>query len=162
MLFTGMLLQGIALIALIWADTMIHFVILSILLGWGTAMVYPTFLATVSENTHPKDRAQSIGIFRLWRDLGYAIGAILTGIIADAFGIPSSMLVIGLLTLLSSMIIKYRMTCPDTNALKLIDWLFRRKPRHNTNRMKCTTSADSAVPKNHTSCKPNTPLSFAS
>jgi MFS family permease len=74
-------------------------------------MVYPTFLATVAENTNPQDRAKSIGIFRLWRDLGYAIGAILTGIIADVFSIEAAILFIGLLTLVSAFIICYRMRC---------------------------------------------------
>ena len=74
-------------------------------------MVYPTFLATVTENTHPKDRAASIGIFRLWRDLGYAIGAVLTGIIADLWSIEASIFFIGLLTLASALIILIRMTC---------------------------------------------------
>jgi len=72
-------------------------------------MVYPTFLSTIAENTHPIDRAKSIGIFRLWRDLGYAIGAILTGIIADAFGINASIIVIGILTIFSSIVIADRM-----------------------------------------------------
>lgn len=98
LLFWGMLLQGLALITLPLASTMTHFIVLSCFLGWGTAMVYPAFLATVAENTHPRDRAKSVGIFRLWRDLGYAIGAILTGIIADAFGMSVSVLVIGLIT----------------------------------------------------------------
>jgi MFS family permease len=111
MLYIGMFLQAIALIVLIWANTMLHFIILSSVLGWGTAMVYPTFLATVAENTNPQDRAKSIGIFRLWRDLGYAIGAILTGIIADVFSIEAAILFIGLLTLVSAFIICYRMRC---------------------------------------------------
>ncbi len=72
-------------------------------------MVYPTFLATIAENTNPSDRAKSIGIFRLWRDLGYAIGALLTGIVADNFGIDSSVMLIGVLTLLSSLVIIFRM-----------------------------------------------------
>ncbi len=72
-------------------------------------MVYPTFLATVAENTHPTDRANSIGVFRLWRDLGYAVGAILTGVIADSFGIEMSILSIGVLTGISAMIILIRM-----------------------------------------------------
>ncbi|HLG38864.1 MAG TPA: MFS transporter, partial [Chitinophagaceae bacterium] len=59
LLFWGMLLQGLALVILIFADSMIHFITLSVILGWGTAMVYPTFLATVAENTHPADRANS-------------------------------------------------------------------------------------------------------
>jgi MFS family permease len=111
LLFSGMLLQALALVSLAWADTMFHFVALSTVLGWGTAMVYPTFLATVAENTHPHDRAKSIGIFRLWRDLGYAIGAILTGLIADLVSIAAAILMIGFLTFLSAAIIGYRMRC---------------------------------------------------
>lgn len=111
MLFTGMLLQAIALLFFAGATSFTHYIILSAILGWGTAMVYPTFLATVAENTHPKDRANSIGVFRLWRDLGYAIGAILTGIIADTFGILSSIIFIAFLTFISSGIILFRMQC---------------------------------------------------
>lgn len=123
LLFLGMALQGIALVALLFAGTMTHFIILSSLLGWGTAMVYPTFLATVAENTHPGDRANSLGVFRLWRDLGYAIGAILTGIIADTLGINASIFVIGLLTITSAAVIFYRMTCSDTHAIKILHWM---------------------------------------
>ncbi len=110
LLSSGMLLQAIALIAMIWAEGFWPFAGLCALLGWGTAMVYPTFLATVAENTHPEDRAKSIGIFRLWRDLGYAIGAILTGVIADLLSIESAIGFIGVLTLLSAIIIQVRMT----------------------------------------------------
>ncbi len=118
MLYIGMLLQAIALIGLVWAESMLHFVLLSSLLGWGTAMVYPTFLATIAENTHPLDRAKSIGIFRLWRDLGYAIGAIFTGIIADLININAAILFIGLLTMASAFIIRYRMKCATGNKRK--------------------------------------------
>src|SRR6266404_2310405 len=135
LLFTGMLLQGLALVILISANTMTHFIILSVILGWGTALVYPTFLATVAENTHPADRANSLGVFRLWRDLGYAVGAILTGVIADAFGINISILVIGLLTIFSGIIIFYRMKCNSGNFIQIIDWLknksfFRHKVKY--------------------------------
>ncbi|HKZ65414.1 MAG TPA: MFS transporter [Chitinophagaceae bacterium] len=123
LLFLGMLLQGLALVFLLFANTMSHFIILSSLLGWGTAMVYPTFLATVAANTHPEDRANSIGVFRFWRDSGYAIGAILTGIIADTFGINASVLVIGLLTIFSATVIFYRMKCSDNYAIKIWDWI---------------------------------------
>lgn len=123
LLYIGMFLQGLALVSLLFASSMPHFVVLSTILGWGTAMVYPTFLATVAENTHPADRAKSFGVFRFWRDLGYAIGAILTGIIADTFGINASVLVIGLLTIFSAVIIFYRMTCSDKNFVKVIDWI---------------------------------------
>jgi MFS family permease len=131
MLYIGMFLQAIALIVLVWANTMLHFVILSSILGWGTAMVYPTFLATVAENTNPQDRAKSIGIFRLWRDLGYAIGAILTGIIADLISINASIIFIGLLTLASAFIIRYRMKCKTDGSLKILDWIAN-KHKQNT------------------------------
>ncbi len=135
MLDTGMLLQAIALVVLVWANTLFHFVVLSSILGWGTAMVYPTFLATVAENTNPQDRAKSIGIFRLWRDLGYAIGAILTGIIADLISINAAILFIGLLTFASTFIIYYRMDCSIDGSLKIWSWITR-KNRPNEGREK--------------------------
>lgn len=123
LLWLGMLLQGVALIALIFADRMAHFVTLAIILGWGTAMVYPTFLATIAENTHPADRANSLGVFRFWRDLGYAIGAILTGVIADTLGISFSVLVVGLLTIISGTVILSRMKYSSSDYVKIIDWI---------------------------------------
>lgn len=126
MLFIGMLLQGIALIIMLWAESITHFITLSILLGWGTAMVYPTFLATVAENTNPADRAKSIGIFRLWRDLGYAIGAILTGIIADLLSINASIFVIGILTIASALVILSRMRCKNDDSIKIWNWLTKK------------------------------------
>ncbi len=110
MLFTGMLLQAIALVLFVGATSFLHFLLLSILLGWGTAMVYPTFLATIAEYTNPRDRPKSIGIFRLWRDLGYAIGAILTGVIADFFNINTSIIFVAAITFLSALVIRLRMS----------------------------------------------------
>ena len=109
MLYGGMLLQGASILLLLFAETFMHYMILAVALGFGTALVYPTFLATIAEFTHPVDRAQSLGIFRFWRDLGYAIGAVLTGILADLLGLQMPVLVIGLLTLLSAAVIIIRM-----------------------------------------------------
>ena len=109
LLFIGMLIQSVALFSFCLANTISSYIFLSALLGWGTAMVYPTFLASIAEHTHPTDRAESIGIFRLWRDLGYAIGAILTGVIADLVSINSSITFIAFLTLCSSIIIRFKM-----------------------------------------------------
>jgi MFS family permease len=117
LLFMGMLMQGLALLGMIWANSFSWFIILSSLLGIGTAIVYPTFLAAVSDNTHPDQRPKSIGIFRLWRDLGYAIGAILTGLLADQFGLTAPILAIGLLTILSSLIIWFRMRCTTEKSV---------------------------------------------
>lgn len=122
LLFIGMLLQGVVLIAFLFAASKAHFVILSILLGCGTALVYPTFLAAIAENTHPADRANSLGVFRFWRDSGYAIGAIITGVIADTLGIDAALIVIGLLTILSAVIIIYRMTCTSGHVIGFLHW----------------------------------------
>jgi MFS family permease len=133
MLFWGMFLQSVALLLLVFADSFGHYVGLSIMLGWGTAMVYPTFLATVAENTHPQDRAKSLGVFRFWRDMGYAVGALLVGIIADAVGVNAGIITVGVLTLGSALIIERRMRC-RTDAVKLTEWLLHslahaRKPK---------------------------------
>ncbi len=122
LLFTGMLLQGLALVGLLMASTLSHYIILSSILGMGTAIVYPTFLATVAENTHPADRANSMGVFRLWRDLGYAIGALLTGVFADTLGMNASILVIGLLTFTSAWIIFFRMHCRNSEMTAKYSW----------------------------------------
>lgn len=108
LLFWGMLLQSFGIILLVFATTEIHFILIGILLGFGTALVYPTFINAISDFTHPTQRAESLGTFRLWRDLGYAVGAILTGIIADNFGLDISIIAIGLLTGLSALIILIR------------------------------------------------------
>lgn len=126
LLFIGMFLQGIALLDLVFAQSFIHFILLSVILGLGTALVYPTFLATVAENTNPADRAHSLGIFRFWRDMGYAIGAILTGIIADFFGIPSAIIMIALLTIGSALVIHYRMICIKNNSVKVLKWILKK------------------------------------
>lgn len=112
MLFWGMLLQGIALLMMIYATSFLHFVTLSVVLGVGTAIVYPTFLAAIADYAHPEQRAESIGIFRLWRDLGYAVGALLTGILADSLGINWAVGAIGFITIISSIIIAIRMSTP--------------------------------------------------
>lgn len=109
MLFWGMLLQGIAIIAIITTSNFNDLAFIAAILGFGTALVYPTFLAAIAETTTPTQRAESIGVFRLWRDLGYAIGAILSGVIADVFGIEYAIVSIGIITILSSLVIKFRM-----------------------------------------------------
>ncbi len=109
MLFWGMLLQGFAIILLPFLTKFYQLAIISAILGFGTALVYPTFLSAIANATSPNQRAESIGVFRLWRDLGYAIGAILSGIIADIYGIESAIISIGILTVISSIVIKLRM-----------------------------------------------------
>ncbi len=109
MLYWGMFMQGVTLVAMIWATTFFHLWALAATLGIGTAIVYPTFLAAIADFTHPEQRAKSIGVFRLWRDLGYAIGALLTGIIADVLSVDWSVGVVAGLTIFSAGIILVRM-----------------------------------------------------
>lgn len=111
LLFWGMLLQGIAIIVLVFASSLNHYIMVSVILGLGTAVVYPTFLAAIAEDTHPQQRAESIGVFRFWRDSGYAFGAILSGLLADVFGMSVAILSIGILTLISALVIHWRMRC---------------------------------------------------
>lgn len=109
MLFGGMLLQGLAILLLPFVHEFWLLIALAAILGIGTALVYPTFLTAIARITTPAQRAESIGSFRLWRDLGYAAGAIISGIVADAFGISAAIIFIGVLTIVSSLIIQFRM-----------------------------------------------------
>ena len=113
MLYGGMLLQGFTILSFLFASTLTQYIALAVILGFGKALVYPTFLASIAAFTHPLDRAKSLGIFRFWRDLGYAFGAIITGILADMLGLQVPLLVIGLLTLLSAVVIMLRMKMPS-------------------------------------------------
>ncbi len=119
MLFWGMFLQGIAILLLPFSHAFYALVALSTILGLGTALVYPTFLSAITEATHPKQRAESIGTFRLWRDAGYAFGAIVSGVTADAFGVVQAVLLVGLLTIASGLVIKYRMPARIRDAAAL-------------------------------------------
>jgi MFS family permease len=81
----------------------------ALLLGIGTAMVYPTLLAAIGDVAHPSWRASAVGVYRLWRDLGYAIGAVLSGILADALGMSAAMAAIAVLTFASGAVVAIRM-----------------------------------------------------
>lgn len=109
MLFWGMLMQGFAMLFLPFIADLYILILISALLGLGTALVYPTFLSTIASATNAEQRAESVGTFRLWRDLGYAIGALLSGITADVFGLTAAVLFIAALTIISAIIIKVRM-----------------------------------------------------
>lgn len=105
LMFWGMMIQALAIFSLNWAVEFYDFVWIGVTLGLGTALVYPTFINAISDYTHPKQRAESLGVFRFWRDMGYAAGALLTGVIADIFGISASIISIAILTGISALII---------------------------------------------------------
>jgi MFS family permease len=109
MIFWGMFLQGMAILFLPFTADFYVLLLISAILGLGTALVYPTFLATIAQTTSPTQRAESIGVFRLWRDLGYAFGAVISGFVADFFGITAAILLIALITISSSLVVQFRM-----------------------------------------------------
>jgi MFS family permease len=79
------------------------------LLGLGTAMVYPTLLAAIGDVAHPSWRASAVGVYRLWRDLGYAVGAVLAGVIADVLGLAAALWIVAALTFASGLVVALRM-----------------------------------------------------
>lgn len=106
----GMTVQaaGIGLTAV--SSSFAGFAVAGALIGVGTAMVYPTLLAAIGDVAHPSWRASSVGVYRLWRDLGYAVGAVLAGVTADRFGLFAAIWIVAALTFLSGMLAAVRMT----------------------------------------------------
>jgi MFS family permease len=109
---SGMLLQGGALTAIALGRGFWPWVGATALLGVGTAMVYPTLLAAVGDVAHPRWRASAVGVYRLWRDGGYVVGALLAGVLADLFGMAWAIGAVALLTFASGLLVVVRM--PET------------------------------------------------
>jgi MFS family permease len=86
LIYTGMIVQAVGIWIVLFANSMLGWVVGMSLLGVGTAFVYPTLLAAISDVAHPKWRATSLGVYRFWRDLGFVFGAIGIGFLADLFG----------------------------------------------------------------------------
>jgi MFS family permease len=105
----GMWVQAIGIAITAATTSFTPFALGSLLLGLGTAMVYPTLLAAIGDVAHPGWRASAVGVYRLWRDLGYAIGALLAGVVADAFGLAAAMWLVAFITFGSGTIVALRM-----------------------------------------------------
>jgi MFS family permease len=104
----GMIVQGASLIAIGWARSFAAWTVALIVLGLGTALVYPALLAAVGDRAHPSWRGVAVGVYRLWRDLGYVVGALLAGIIADLLGTSTAIVVVGVLTAVSGILFAIR------------------------------------------------------
>jgi len=111
---SGMFVQGFALVVMVFVQGLVPWLVTGILLGIGTAMVYPTLLAAIGDVAHPSWRGSAVGLYRLWRDLGYAVGALLAGVLADSFGMSVAIATVGGLTLVSGFAAAMRM--PETLA----------------------------------------------
>jgi MFS family permease len=109
MIFVGMILQSIGIVGIPFSNDLGLLVLESAIIGFGTALVYPTFLSTIAGATSPLQRAESIGVFRLWRDLGYVFGALLSGIVADIFGVSQAIILVAVITFFSAVVVQLRM-----------------------------------------------------
>jgi MFS family permease len=109
----GMIVQAVALGMVAFGHSFAVWLAAAVLLGAGTAMVYPTLLAAIGDVAHPEWRARSVGIYRLWRDGGFAVGALLSGLLADAFGIPTAVAAVAALTAASGLLVAARMRGTD-------------------------------------------------
>jgi MFS family permease len=105
MIAAGLWVQAVGIIMIVAARGFGMWITAAALMGLGTALVYPTLLAAVSDVAHPEWRGSAVGVYRLWRDGGYAVGALLSGLLADAFGIPIAIAAIGGLTALSGLVV---------------------------------------------------------
>lgn len=121
----GMWVQAAGIVLTVMSDGFIGFATGGVLLGVGTAMVYPTLLAAIGDVAHPNWRASSVGVYRLWRDLGYAAGAIVAGVTADMLGLDSAIWVVAFITTLSGFVVAVRMketlskkTCIETDLVR--------------------------------------------
>jgi len=111
----GMWVQAVALCLTAATHSYRWWLVASVLLGVGTAMVYPTLIASVSDASHPIWRARSLSVYRFWRDMGYAMGALLAGIITDLVGAAYAIATIGALTFASGTIVAFVMDRPRQN-----------------------------------------------
>jgi len=116
----GMWIQAVGIGAVIVSSSFAGFAAGAALLGLGTAMVYPTLLAAVGDVAHPSWRASSVGVYRFWRDLGYAVGALLAGLAADALGLSGAMWLVAALTFASGLIAALRMS--ETHPQRSTPW----------------------------------------
>jgi MFS family permease len=127
----GMLVQAVALATVAAGDGFPLWAAAAVLLGVGTAMVYPTLLATVGDVAHPAWRARAVGVYRLWRDGGFAVGAILAGLVADVWGLRAAVWVVAVITALSGLVVAVRMyeTHPAASRrrrpMPIDDWVAR-------------------------------------
>ena len=109
LIVAGMLVQAVALAGTAMAGSFLPWAAGAVLLGAGTAMVYPTLLAAIGDVAHPGWRATAVGVYRLWRDTGFAVGALLAGLVADLAGLEAAIWVVAALTAASGVLVAVRM-----------------------------------------------------
>jgi MFS family permease len=116
LIVAGMLLQGVALAVMASSNDFWPWATGAVLVGAGTALVYPTLIAAVGDVAHPRWRATAVGVYRLWRDTGYVVGGLLGGIVADAFDLRAAVWTVAVLSMLSGAVVAVRMRPVITTA----------------------------------------------
>jgi MFS family permease len=113
----GMIVQAAGIWLTVMVPTYPTWLTGAALQGLGTAMVYPTLLAAITDHTHPTSRATSLGVYRFWRDSGYAIGALVSGAVADLVGLGAAIHLVAALTFVSGLVVVVVMRAPDTTPV---------------------------------------------
>jgi MFS family permease len=109
MVASGMWIQAAAILTIAVARSFSLWIVSAVLLGFGTALVYPTLLAAIGDVANPSWRASVVGVYRLWRDSSYAVVAVLAGVVSDLFGFAPAIVAVGILTAISGFVVAVRM-----------------------------------------------------
>jgi MFS family permease len=109
MITSGMWLQASGILFTAATQSFGSWLAGAILMGLGTALVYPTLIATIGDVAHPSWRTSAVGVYRLWRDASYAVVAVLAGVVADLFGFAPAIVAVGVLTAISGLVVAVRM-----------------------------------------------------
>jgi MFS family permease len=150
----GMWVQAFGIAVIVMSHAFVGFGVGAVLLGLGTAMVYPTLLAAIADVAHPSWRASALGVYRLWRDLGYAVGALVAGLGADLLGLRGAMGVVAALTFVSGLVTAFRMSETlrrrnDGSMNERSESTFRRAPsdrRRNVSQLRVSRLSRSSAP----------------
>jgi len=126
LIVAGMLIQGVALAFMAAMTGFGPWAVGAVLIGVGTALVYPTLLAAVGDVAHPSWRARAIGVYRLWRDFGYVVGGLIGGFVADAVDLRAAVWVVAALSIASAIVVIARMEqrpvpMAPTKALRVVE-----------------------------------------
>ena len=127
LIVAGLLVQAGAIGWIAVSSSFLPWLLAALVLGLGTAMVYPTLLAVIADVADPSWRGSAVGVYRLWRDLGFAVGAVVAGVVAQIAGLPVAIAAVALLTAVSGLVVLARMreTRPARNVAGMLDPMAR-------------------------------------
>jgi MFS family permease len=116
LIVAGLWLQAVGIVGLVAASSYAGRIAAALAMGLGTALVYPTLIAAIGDRAHPSWRASAVGVYRLWRDLGYAVGGLLVGWTSDALGMSTAIVIVGAITATSGIVVALRLEVSKNRA----------------------------------------------